>query len=73
VARDVNEGREKFNISNLGSMNQRKLNELPHEIAEVIEEGEMPMPIYLPLHPGANLSAAEEQALVSGLQKTLAR
>jgi hypothetical protein len=72
VTRDVNEGREHFNLSNLGSMNARKLSEMPQEIAEVVQEGEMPMPIYLPLHPSANLSAAEKQSLVTGLQQTLA-
>lgn len=72
VARDVNEGREKFNIDNLGSMNNRRLERLPEEIGEVVREGEMPMPIYLPLHPEANLSAAEKEALISGLRQTLA-
>jgi hypothetical protein len=72
VARDVNEGREKFNLSNLAGMNSRRLNELPEELGEVIQEGEMPMPIYLPLHPTAKLSAAEKQALITGMRQTLA-
>jgi mono/diheme cytochrome c family protein len=71
VARDVNEGREEFNLSDLSSLNGRKLNEMPREIDEKVSEGEMPMAIYLPLHPGAVLSAAEKQALIDGLQKTL--
>jgi hypothetical protein len=44
---------------------------MPREIDEKVSEGEMPMAIYLPLHPGAVLSAAEKQALIDGLQKTL--
>jgi hypothetical protein len=71
VTRDVNEGREKFNISDLGSMNPRRLSEAPREISEKVREGEMPMAIYLPMHPSAALSAAEKQALIDGLQKTL--
>jgi len=72
VTRDVNEGRQKFNISDLGAMNARRRSELPREISEQIREGEMPMAIYLPLHPGAILTSAEKQALIDGLQKTLA-
>ena len=72
VARDVNEGREKFNLSNLAGMNSHRLNELPEELGEVIQEGEMPMPIYLPMHPTAKLSAAEKQALITGMRQTLA-
>jgi hypothetical protein len=36
----------------------------------VIEEGEMPMPNYLPMHPEARLSEAERQALIDGLSAT---
>jgi hypothetical protein len=72
VARDVTEGREHFNISDLGAMDTRRRNRLPKEIGEQMREGEMPMPIYLPLHPEANLTTAEKQALVEGLLLTLA-
>ena len=34
-------------------------------------EGEMPMPIYLPMHPEARLSDAEREALARGLDATL--
>jgi cytochrome c551/c552 len=71
VARDVTEGREQFNISDLGSMNSRRINRLPEEISEKIREGEMPMPIYLTMHPSANLSDAEKQSLIDGLAHTL--
>jgi mono/diheme cytochrome c family protein len=73
VAHDVNEGREKFNISALGSLSASRQNRLGREIAEQIEEGEMPMAIYLPMHPEASLSAAEKAALIQGLQATLAQ
>ena len=62
VQRDVNEGREKLNFSDWGRAREKD------EIIEVIQEGEMPMPIYLIMHPEARLSAAEKEALISGLQ-----
>lgn len=71
VTRDVNEGRSKFNISNLQGMESRRLDRLPREIEEVIKKGEMPMGVYIMIHPTASLSADEKQALIDGLQKTL--
>lgn len=63
VIRDVNEGREKFNISatNIGKA---------EDAAEIVSEGEMPPSIYLLMHPQARLSKAETQTLITGLQKT---
>lgn len=42
----------------------------PDEIAEEVEEGKMPIPSYLLLHPEARLSPAETQALIAGLKAT---
>ena len=70
VARDVREGREKFNISDLTTS---RLDKMMREIAEVVQEGEMPMPIYLVTHPEARLTSAERDALVKGLQATLSQ
>ncbi len=61
----VYEGREKLNFSEWGQGEQEV-----DEIAEVIEEGEMPMLSYLPMHPEARLSKAERQALIDGLAAT---
>lgn len=65
VQRDVNEGREKLNFSDWGRAREKD------EIIEVIQEGEMPMAIYLIMHPEARLNAAEKKALISGLQATI--
>jgi hypothetical protein len=62
VQRDVDEGREEFNISLPGSEGD--------EAAEKVAEGEMPLAIYTLLHPEAKLSAAEKQELIQGLQAT---
>jgi len=66
VQRDVDEGRSKLNFSEW-DLPQREA----HEAAEEVQEGKMPMPIYLPLHPEARLTAAEQQALVRGLEATV--
>lgn len=66
IQHDVQDGRRQLNFS---EWNQPQC--AAHEVGEVIGEGEMPPWFYLPLHPSANLTPAEKQALVAGLQKTL--
>jgi hypothetical protein len=41
------------------------------EITEIIQEGEMPPAIYLPMHPSARLTNAEKQQLITGLRNSL--
>lgn len=65
VTRDVVKGREKFNVSLWGQ--QRNEGD---EAAETVREGEMPLWFYLPLHPEAKLSPAEQQQLIAGLTAT---
>ena len=64
---DVNEARSKMNFSEWDLI-QRGAG----EAVEQIEKGNMPLPIYLPLHPNAQLSADEKQALIDGIQATFA-
>lgn len=59
----VNEGREHLNFSEWYAQSSRKREKLPDEIIEEIEEGEMPMPLYLPLHEGAEVTSAELKTL----------
>ncbi|MCA9908614.1 MAG: heme-binding domain-containing protein [Anaerolineae bacterium] len=67
VAHDVEEGREKMNFSTgHGELEGR-------EMAEQIERGAMPLGIYLPLHPEANLSDAQKAQLIQGLRATFGR
>jgi hypothetical protein len=65
VHHDIHEARLKMNFSEW---------DLPQREAmaavEQIEEGNMPLPIYLPLHPEARLSAEEKEALIHGIQAT---
>ena len=66
VAHDVEDGRKHFNTSAWG---QQKHNGGKHA-AEEVEEGEMPIPIYPPLHPEAKLSPEEKTAFIAGLKAT---
>lgn len=66
VWKDVQEGREHLNISEWNRP-QKDAN----EASEKLQEGEMPLPIYLPLHQEARLSPAEKADLVAGLAATL--
>jgi len=66
VYNDVQEGREHLNVSEWNRPQKDA-----HEAAEELQKGAMPLPIYLPLHPEARLSAAEKAELVAGLAATL--
>jgi mono/diheme cytochrome c family protein len=65
--RDVDEGRARLNFSEwqgaTGATN---------EIPGVVREGEMPPVYYTWMHSSARLSDAETQALIQGLEATLA-
>lgn len=66
VRHDIDEGRERFNVSMLGVQKKNKIK----DAAEETKEGEMPMWIYTVAHPEARLSKTETLELVSGLEKT---
>ena len=66
VYNDVQEGREHLDISEWNRPQKDA-----DEAAEKLQEGEMPLPIYLPFHPEARLTAAEKAELVAGLAATL--
>jgi mono/diheme cytochrome c family protein len=65
VTRDVVEGRAELNISAWGLQKNEA-----DDAAESVQEGEMPLWFYTPLHPEAKLTAAERQQLINGLTAT---
>ena len=65
VYNDVQEGREHLNVSEWNRPQKDA-----DEASEKLREGEMPLPIYLPLHPEARLQPAEKAELVRGLAAT---
>lgn len=66
VAHDIEEGREKMNVSMIGVQTKNKLK----DAADEVKEGEMPIPPYLIAHPEARLSDTEKKELAEGLEKT---
>ena len=62
VTDDVSEARSEYNLSEWGTYTDEFRNDLIHEIWEEVEEGHMPLPGYVWMHPEANLS--EEQKAV---------
>lgn len=70
IYNDISEGRDEMNFSEW-KLKSKKAEHLKDEIKEVISEGEMPPWYYLPLHPGAKLTADEKKLLIEGLQETV--
>jgi mono/diheme cytochrome c family protein len=66
VAKDTNEGREALNFS---EQTAAEIN--PDELIEEVEGGAMPPRSYLILHPAANLTDAQKEALFAGLRASL--
>ncbi|HNR00402.1 MAG TPA: heme-binding domain-containing protein [Trueperaceae bacterium] len=63
VARDVNEGRRHLNFSTWNQRSERRRARAYEEIREQVDEGEMPLWFYVPLHPEAKLTAADQTLL----------
>jgi mono/diheme cytochrome c family protein len=65
IAHDTLDGRRKFNVSEWGRPRNKG-----DEAAKTVRKGEMPPWFYMPLHPTAQLTPAEQQALIAGLAVT---
>ena len=63
VVRDVNEARSEMNFSEWNQMTPKAQAHKLKECIEEIEEKEMPLKIYLPLHPEARLSDSDVATL----------
>ena len=68
IQRDVDEGRSRLNFSEWNSPQPEA-----RGAARQIQRGEMPLPNYLMMHPSAKLSSDEAQALIRGLNTSLAQ
>ena len=68
VVSDVNEGREYLNFSEWESYSIQEKAEDLEEIWEDVEEGEMPLWYYLPLHPEARLSDKDMETIKNWVQ-----
>ena len=65
VKRDTEEGREELNFSYWNKLKKSKKAKALDEIAEEVQEGEMPMGIYTNIHRDAKLTEKEKEVLIN--------
>ena len=63
VIDDVNQGRSHLNLSEWGSLDNRKAEKKLEEICEEVEDGAMPLPSYTRIHRSAKLSPEDVKTL----------
>jgi hypothetical protein len=64
VSRDTRMGREHLNFSDWEKYSKMDKAKQLSEIAEEVEDGTMPMPIYVLMHPEAKLTKAQREMLM---------
>ncbi len=65
IADDVEHAREHVNFSTWNRYDPEERAEKLEELSEEVEEGEMPLWYYLPLHPKARLSDGDKEILLA--------
>ena len=63
VIRDVDDGRRHMNLSNLTTTPPRQLARTLDDVCREVRSGDMPMKIYVPMHPLSKLSPEDVTAL----------
>ena len=64
VYKDVKRGRDELNFSEWGEYSDRRRSRKLEEIEEKVADKEMPLKLYVRLHPGAALSVADAETLI---------
>ena len=64
VSNDTRKGRHHLNFSEWKTYNKLDQAKMLSEIADEVKNGEMPMPVYLVMHPKAKLSDEEKKQLI---------
>jgi Haem-binding domain len=64
IERDVQEGRRELNFSTWDRYDERRKARKLNEIVKEVERGTMPPWYYVPVHPDARLSPAEQKLIV---------
>ncbi|UTW61622.1 heme-binding domain-containing protein [bacterium SCSIO 12741] len=73
VGHDIDEGREHLNFSEYGSWDPEKKEHKLEECAEELEEGEMPMEIYVVMHGEADLTSEQRESLIGWFEQERAK
>lgn len=69
ISGHVDHGKEELNFSEWSSYSEKKMKHKLKEIVEVLEEKEMPLESYIPMHPEAKLSDDQIQQLITWVKK----
>jgi hypothetical protein len=72
VTNHVNDGRRHLNFSDWGNYPPSRADHKLEEAIEYVENGEMPLATYTPLHPEARLSDADREAIIAWARSTRA-
>jgi len=59
----VNHGRSHFNYSDWAKYDAKDASQLLKKACDLARSGEMPLPVYVPMHPDARLSQADIDAI----------
>jgi hypothetical protein len=73
VNQDIDQGRERLNLSKWDEYSSVRRQRWLSEIANQVQDGGMPPPIYTCLHPSAVLSAADKDLIFEWTQTERAR
>jgi hypothetical protein len=71
VVRDVDEGRSELNFSEWNNLDIRDKIKLLDGIAEEVEDGKMPMPIYTLVHRSASLNEERKQVVIDWTEQMM--
>jgi hypothetical protein len=63
IVDDVNQGRERLNLSEWGRMDRDRKDKKLRQICDEVEDSAMPLPSYLRMHPNAKLSEQDKKTL----------
>lgn len=63
LSNHVNEGRRSLNMSEWGRLDRDRQDRKLRQICDEVEDGNMPLSTYLPMHPKARLSAEDKKTL----------
>jgi len=68
IAHHVDEGKEELNFSEWSTFSEKRKNKKLEEMMEELEEREMPLKTYLPMHPEAKLSDNQMNELITWIK-----
>lgn len=71
LSHHVEEGRDELNFSTFTTRKIASQNHKFEEIIELVKAGDMPLPSYTWLHPEANLTGEEKEAIVTWAQQQM--